>query len=109
MLSKKKSFKNWIFEIFYWICSKFLLCTISIISLGFSASTFTSRAEVQLPGQKIFTSKPPLCYTPQHMFIGATLIINGFKFVLVEADEYALRYMEINCGQVRLIFGCYYY
>ncbi|KAH1014075.1 hypothetical protein HUJ04_002970 [Dendroctonus ponderosae] len=57
------------------------------------------RAEVQLPGQKIFTSKPPLSYTPQHMFIGATLIINGFKFVLVEADEYALRYMEINCGQ----------
>ncbi|ERL90320.1 hypothetical protein D910_07669 [Dendroctonus ponderosae] len=65
----------------------------------FSASTFSSRAEVQLPGQKIFTSKPPLSYTPQHMFIGATLIINGFKFVLVEADEYALRYMEINCGQ----------
>ncbi|KAF7284998.1 EF-hand domain-containing family member C2-like [Rhynchophorus ferrugineus] len=66
---------------------------------GFATSMFTKRAEVQLPGQKIFTSKPPLCYTPQHMFVGATIIINGFTFILTNADEYALRYMELNCGQ----------
>ncbi|XP_050307096.1 EF-hand domain-containing family member C2-like [Anthonomus grandis grandis] len=66
---------------------------------GFTTSCFAARSAVQLPGQKIFTSKPPLTYTIQHMFIGATLIINGFEFVLVDADEYALRYMELNCGQ----------
>ncbi|CAG9766108.1 unnamed protein product [Ceutorhynchus assimilis] len=66
---------------------------------GFTTSTFSKRASVQLAGQKIFASKPPLCYTPLHMFIGATLSINGFTFVLTDADEYALRYMEINCGQ----------
>lgn len=67
---------------------------------GFNTSTFAARSQVQLPGQKIYTSKPPVCYTPQHMFIGATLFINGFKFVLTDADEYALRYMEVNCGLV---------
>ncbi|KAL1497141.1 hypothetical protein ABEB36_008147 [Hypothenemus hampei] len=66
---------------------------------GFGTSTFASRAEVQLPGQKIYVSKHPLCYTSEHMYIGATLIINGFTFVLTNADEYALRYMELNCGQ----------
>lgn len=68
---------------------------------GFNTSTFAARSQVQLPGQKIYSSKPPVCYTPQHMFIGATLFINGFKFVLTDADEYALRYMEVNCGLVR--------
>ncbi|KAG5872507.1 hypothetical protein JTB14_027095 [Gonioctena quinquepunctata] len=66
---------------------------------GFTTSTFLSRNRIKLPAQKVYTSKPPLCYTPQHMFIGATLIINGFEFVLVDADEYALRYMELNAGQ----------
>ncbi|XP_030748074.1 EF-hand domain-containing family member C2-like [Sitophilus oryzae] len=66
---------------------------------GFASTMFAARSKVQLAGQKIFTSKPPLCYTPQHMFVGATLIINGFTFILTNADEYALRYMELNCGQ----------
>ncbi|CAH1962004.1 unnamed protein product [Acanthoscelides obtectus] len=59
---------------------------------------FLAREKVKLPGQKMFTSKPPECYTAQHMFIGATLIINGFEFVLTDADEYALRFMELNCN-----------
>lgn len=55
---------------------------------------------IPLPGQEIFTSKPPVTYTSQDMYIGATLIINSFKFELVSADEYALRYMEIHDHQV---------
>ncbi|CAH1175792.1 unnamed protein product [Phaedon cochleariae] len=66
---------------------------------GFKTSTFFARSKIKLPGQKVFTSKPPLCFTPQHMFVGATLIINEFEFVLLDADEYALRYMELNAGQ----------
>ncbi|XP_074032977.1 EF-hand domain containing 1.2 [Leptinotarsa decemlineata] len=66
---------------------------------GFATSNFLARGKIILPEQKVFTSKPPLCYTPQHMFIGATLIINGFEFILLDADEYALRYMELNAGQ----------
>nr|CAI5848578.1 unnamed protein product [Callosobruchus analis] len=59
---------------------------------------FLARDKVKLPGQKVFTSTPPKCYTAQHMFIGATLIINGFEFILTDADEYALRFMELNCS-----------
>lgn len=67
---------------------------------GFKTSQFLSRTKVFLPGEKLFTSKSPPHYQPQHMFIGANLLINGFHFILVGADEYALRYMEVNAFQV---------
>lgn len=67
---------------------------------GFKESEFFKRSPIQLPGQPTFTNKPPLCYTPQHMFVGATLIINSFHFVLINADEYALRYMELHSNEV---------
>ncbi|XP_060516892.1 EF-hand domain-containing family member C2-like isoform X2 [Cylas formicarius] len=72
---------------------------IALRNSGFVTSTFFKKARVQLAGQKTYTSKPPLYYTPQHMYIGATLIINGFEFILTTADDYALRYMELNAGQ----------
>lgn len=70
-------------------------------------SQFFTRDKVQMPGQGTFTSKPPLCYTPQHMFVGATLIINGFHFILINADEYCLRYMELNYPEVRKLILSY--
>ncbi|XP_031332726.1 EF-hand domain-containing family member C2-like isoform X2 [Photinus pyralis] len=66
---------------------------------GFKTSPFFKRGEIKLPGQAVFTSKPPECYRTQHIFVGATLVINSFKFVLVDADDYALRYMELNCHE----------
>ncbi|GJQ82716.1 hypothetical protein Trydic_g19726 [Trypoxylus dichotomus] len=66
---------------------------------GFATSQFFSRDKVKLPGQPVYSSKPPKCYTPQHMFVGAQLIINSFHFILIDADEYALRYMEINAHE----------
>ncbi|KAK9869902.1 hypothetical protein WA026_003622 [Henosepilachna vigintioctopunctata] len=59
-------------------------------------TNFFSRAPIVIPGQPIFTSNPPLKYTPQHMFVGATIVINSYVFVLTDADDYCLRYMEIN-------------
>lgn len=66
---------------------------------GFPKSTFLKRTDAFLPGQKRFTSTPPLKYTSQQMFVGATLIIFNWEFVLIDADEYALRYMEIHCSR----------
>lgn len=63
---------------------------------GFATHQFFSRSKVTLPGQPVYSSKPPKCYTAQHMFVGAQLIINSFHFILIDSDEYALRYMEIN-------------
>lgn len=66
---------------------------------GFSTATFFKRNSIVLPGQKVYTSKPPKCYTPQHMFIGATILVNSFEFILTDADEYTMRFMELNPGQ----------
>ncbi|KAF5307729.1 hypothetical protein FQR65_LT06600 [Abscondita terminalis] len=77
---------------------------------GFSSRPFFKKARVQLPGQAVFTSKPPECYGIQHMYVGATLVINSFEFVLIDADDYALRYMELNShdfpkSNIKLIMG----
>ncbi|KAI4467069.1 ef-hand domain c-terminal containing protein [Holotrichia oblita] len=66
---------------------------------GFASSNFFSRDKVKLPGQPVYSSKPPKCYTAQHMFVGAQLIINSFHFIMIDADEYALRYKEINAHE----------
>lgn len=67
---------------------------------GFQTSQFFKRAKVALPGQATFTSNPPDCYKPQHMFVGAAIVVNNFPFVLIDADDYALRYMELNDQEV---------
>lgn len=68
---------------------------------GFASKPFLQRDVVQLPGQNQFQSQPPICYKPEQMYIDSKLIINnGFQFLLTSADEYALRYMELNSHQV---------
>ncbi|XP_974278.2 EF-hand domain-containing family member C2 [Tribolium castaneum] len=77
---------------------------------GFDTKEFFARRSVALPNQGVYTSKPPITYKSQDMYVGATLIINSFKFVLIDADEYALRYMEIHDHQypkanIKVIMG----
>lgn len=68
--------------------------------VGFASKQFFARGPVNLPNQATYTSKAPETYQPQHMFVGASIIINSFKFVLIDADEYALRYMERHSNEV---------
>ncbi|KAK4880112.1 hypothetical protein RN001_008258 [Aquatica leii] len=100
MISKVPDNCSRIFVISYFLNND----TISVFELarnnsGFKSSSFFKRAEIPLPGQAVFSSKPPECYRIQHIFVGATMIINNFEFVLIDADDYALRYMELNCQQ----------
>lgn len=74
--------------------------SLKFLILGFETKQFFGRAPVNLPGQATYTSKAPETYKPQHMFVGASLIINSFNFILINADEYALRYMELNSFEV---------
>ena len=53
-----------------------------------------------LPGQDIFTNKPPKYYEPSDFFVGAHLNLYGFNFQLTSADLYALRYMELHPDEV---------
>ncbi|KAF3843665.1 hypothetical protein F7725_002514 [Dissostichus mawsoni] len=49
---------------------------------------------VKKPGQKLFKSQPSEYFTPQDLYVGATLVLNDKPFKLLDADEYTLNYME---------------
>lgn len=55
-----------------------------------------------LPDVDFFVPKEPPAYTDKDMWIGNELVINKHRFRLIGADEYALRYMELNAEQVSL-------
>lgn len=55
-----------------------------------------------LPDVNFFVPKEPPAYTDKDMWIGNELVVNKHRFRLVGADEYALRYMELNAEQVSL-------
>lgn len=65
-------------------------------------ASFLVRCKIKLPGQDVFVSEEYDYYEAQHLYVGATLDINGFIFILIDADEYALRYMEIHCEKVKI-------
>jgi hypothetical protein len=71
---------------------------------GFIGGEFIKRTKIPKPGQEIYTSEPPEYFGPQDFYVGNILVLYGFEFLLVDADEYTLRYMEVNCQEVSL-FG----
>ncbi|XP_052753488.1 EF-hand domain-containing family member C2-like isoform X2 [Galleria mellonella] len=82
---------------------KYFLCddTIGVFELcernsGFKGGKFFRRDKMYLPGVEFFVPKEPPSYTDKDMWVGNELVINKHRFRLVAADEYALRYMEVN-------------
>jgi hypothetical protein len=71
---------------------------------GFIGGEFIKRTRIPKPGQEIYSSEPPEYFGPQDFYVGNILILCGFEFILVDADEYALRYMEINCQEVSILW-----
>nr|CAD7430589.1 unnamed protein product [Timema monikensis] len=65
-------------------------------SLCFHCGPFISRRKIFRPNQDLFGSEAPECYNHEDFYIGNTLELHRFRFRLVDADEYALRYMELN-------------
>ncbi|XP_011487801.1 EF-hand domain-containing family member C2 isoform X2 [Oryzias latipes] len=63
---------------------------LSLKSSGMPGGKFLRRSVVKKPGQ----SKPSERYTAQDLYVGAELHISGQTFMLVNADEYTLKYME---------------
>ncbi|KAM3965215.1 EF-hand domain-containing family member C2 [Aphomia sociella] len=82
---------------------KYFLCddTIGVFELcernsGFKGGKFFRRDKMYLPDVEFFVPKEPPAYTDKDMWVGNELVINKHRFRLVAADEYALRYMEVN-------------
>jgi len=52
------------------------------------------------PNQDLLSvDKAPKHYHADDFYVGAVVQANKFEFVLTDADEYALSYMERNCGE----------
>ncbi|XP_041979568.1 EF-hand domain-containing family member C2-like [Aricia agestis] len=85
---------------------KYYLCddTIAVFELGernsgFTGGNFFRRDKMYLPDVEFFVPEEPPSYTDRDMWVGNELLINRHRFRLVAADEYALRYMELNSAQ----------
>jgi hypothetical protein len=77
-------------------------CNLYHVVAGFIGGEFIKRTRIQKPGQEIYTCESPVYFGPQDFYVGNILVLYGFEFVLVDADEYTLRYMEVNCQEVSI-------
>ena len=65
---------------------------------GIIGGQFLERGRISKP--KLSESDPTFYYQAEDLYIGSRVEFNKHKFLLVDADEYALRYMEKHKQQV---------
>lgn len=68
---------------------------------GFDHRMFIGRKEAFKPVADYLVSRKPSTYAKEDFWVGNILDIDGFKFELIQADEYCLRYMEVNSQEVK--------
>ena len=67
--------------------------------VGIIGGQFLVRGRISKP--KASESDPTFYYQAEDLYIGSRVEFNKYKFLLVDADEYALRYMEKHKQQVK--------
>ena len=72
-------------------CESFHLCG---LSPGIIGGKFLERGRVKKPNQMPYSTQLSEYYTAPDLYVGAVVDFNKHKFVLMDADEYAFRYME---------------
>ncbi|XP_012923524.1 EF-hand domain-containing family member C2 isoform X1 [Heterocephalus glaber] len=63
---------------------------------GYTGGLFLKRSRVKKFGQEVFKSELSEYIKVQDLYVGAKVNVNGNLFVLLNADEYTLNYMEKN-------------
>lgn len=63
---------------------------------------FLERGRVKKPNQPSYSTQLSQYYTANDLHVGAHVEFNNHKFELIDADEYALRYMETHGGEVSI-------
>lgn len=58
------------------------------------------RQRVKKPNQPRYGTELSDYYLASDMFVGNTVELNRFRFQLIDADEYAFRYMEQHASAV---------
>jgi hypothetical protein len=61
---------------------------------GVIGGKFLERGRIKKPNQELFKSAMSEYYKAQDLYVGAEVIFHDHIFVIVDADEYALGYME---------------
>ncbi|XP_072195203.1 EF-hand domain-containing family member C2 [Excalfactoria chinensis] len=89
---------------------KFIICyflsddTISVYehtqrNTGILGGKFLEKSRIKKPGQELFKSEPSEYFKAQDLFIGARVCFHGHNFLLVDADEYTINYMEKHANE----------
>ncbi|KAJ8256181.1 hypothetical protein COCON_G00200450 [Conger conger] len=68
-------------------------------NLGVMGGKFLERGRVKKPGQELLKSEMSEYFEAQDLYLGARLVFNAQEFQLVEADEFAISYMEQNAEE----------
>jgi len=63
---------------------------------GIIGGKFLERCRIKKPNQERYGTELSQYYCAQDLFVGAQVFFNSFSFILIDADEYALQYMEGN-------------
>lgn len=63
---------------------------------GLRGGKFLERSRVAKPGSSL---NNPEFYKPQDFIMGARIEAFKHKFIIEDADEYVLKYMEDNCAE----------
>ncbi|XP_021262985.1 EF-hand domain-containing family member C2 isoform X3 [Numida meleagris] len=67
--------------------------------IGILGGKFLERSRIKKPGQELFKSEPSEYFKAQDLFIGARVCFHGHNFLLVDADEYTVNYMEKHANE----------
>ena len=62
--------------------------------VGRITGMFLTRSRVRKPNQEPYRVEFSEYYSGDDLFVGAKIIVNKHKFILIEADEYVYDYME---------------
>ncbi|OWK13096.1 EFHC1, partial [Cervus elaphus hippelaphus] len=63
---------------------------------GIIGGKYLGRTKVVKPGSSV---ENPVYYGPSDFFIGAVIEVFGRRFVILDTDDYVLKYMESNAAQ----------
>ncbi|KAL4220640.1 EF-hand domain-containing member C2 [Mactra antiquata] len=66
---------------------------------GILGGKFLERSRIKQPNQPLYSTRMSEYYLADDLFVGAHVDFNSHKFILIDADEYAFRYMENNAGE----------
>jgi len=63
---------------------------------GVIGGKFLERGRIKKPGQALFKSEMSQYYTATDLYVGAQVTFHDHIFIIVDADEYAMSYMEMH-------------